>query len=217
MANPYRSEAKSTGASKFKNITGRGGSANPFDGGRESSDRLTGAIKSSKQMPEGDSAGPAGKKAGSRLDKYARGGRAKKGNNVTINIVSPRPPSGAAPDIGAGGLSPPVGLPPGAGIGPGPGPGGPPPGPPIRPPIIPAGAGPGGPPPMMRKSGGRTMAKVEDSKADKMQDAKMAKMMAKKATGGGVGHKYPSIQAGADTGKGRIDKIKAYGLRAKKG
>ncbi len=140
MANPYRSEAKSTGATKFKTMTGRSGSANPFDAGRETTDRLTSSIRSGKQMPEGDAKSP-GNKGGTRLDKYARGGRAKKGNNVTINIVTARPPSEPSPDIGAGGLTPPVGPPPGAGIGP--------------PPALPMGGPPpGGPPPMMMKAGG---------------------------------------------------------------
>lgn len=67
----------------------------------------------------------------------------------------------------------------------------PPPRPPMGPPPgmgggMPPGMPPGGPPPMMRKSGGRV--------------------------GYAKGGKVP-MTAGADTGKGRLEKAKAYGLK----
>ena len=86
---------------------------------------------------------PSGRASGGRLDKFARGGRAKgknKGNNTKINIVvapkGPHPSDGAAPPIplgpppmGGGPLAGPPGLggPPGMSVPPGgpPGLGGP--------------------------------------------------------------------------------------------
>lgn len=79
-----------------------------------------------------------GKKSGGRLDKYARGGRAKSkskgGHHTKINIMvapkGPHPADGAAPAAPPLGASPPpgaAGLPPGLGAGPG-GPPMPPPG-----------------------------------------------------------------------------------------
>lgn len=103
-----------------------------------------------------------GKKSGGRLDKYARGGRAKgkHGNKTNINVVvaphGPHPAASAAPPAGPipgggppmppPGMKPPMG-PPGLGGGP-PGlpPGGPPPG---MPPMKRGGA-------VKRASGGRT-------------------------------------------------------------
>lgn len=92
---------------------------------------------------------PAGRKSGGRLDKFARGGRAKgknKGNNTKINIVvapkGPHPSDGAAPPA-------PLGLPPMGG--------GPPPGPPpglgAGPPGLPPGIGGPKPPGMMARGG----------------------------------------------------------------
>ncbi len=219
MANPYRSEAKSTGSSKFKAITGKPGGGTPFDASREDSDSLGKAMKSGKQMPHADMKAH-GMESKSRLDKYARGGRAKKGNNVTINIVTPRAPSAASPDIGQGEPLPPVGPPPGVGpadVGPPPGPIAA--GPPIGPP-------PGGPPVPMRKRGGAVFeGSKQDIAEDKKGQAKMDKKVAKKAnggsafgdlkkaSGGGVGHKYPAIKQGSISGEGRLAKIKSYGLK----
>jgi len=104
-----------------------------------------------------------GKASGGRLDKFARGGRAKhKGNNTKINIVvapkGPHPADGAAPPI------------------------------PLGPP--PMGGGPlAGPPPGMPPMGG----------------PKPPGMMAR----GGRLH----MTAGAETGKGRLQKAKAYKAR----
>jgi hypothetical protein len=123
------------------------------------------------------------------IKKYADGGRTKKGNNVTINIVSPKSsPSDGMP--GAGGpVIPPVIPPPGPGIPPAiqaalaakmAGAGGPPPGgPPMMPP-------PGGPPPGMKR-GGRTHP---DEAEDKAMIKGMVKSEALKAKGGKV-QKFP--------------------------
>lgn len=92
---------------------------------------------------------PSGRASGGRLDKFARGGRAKgknKGNNTKINIVvapkGPHPADGAAPPA-------PLGLPPMGG--------GPPPGPPPGlgggPPGLPPGIGGPKPPGMMARGG----------------------------------------------------------------
>ena len=94
---------------------------------------------------------PEGKKAGGRLDKYARGGAAKKkhGNHVNIAIINGKGHPDAPPAMAA----PPGGLPM------------PPPKPPMGgPPGLPPGLPPGGPgmappgmkPPGMMKRGGRT-------------------------------------------------------------
>ena len=243
MAHPHRAQAKSSKANKFKAITGKSHKGAPFAGGRMGSDDLASAMgvgnSSPGQMPEGGMGAPPpvesgmpmpGMKSGGRLDKrarggavgrYADGGRTKKGNNVTINIVSPKsPPDGSAPAAGAGPMVPPVG-PPGGGIPPilqaaiaakAAGAGGPPPGPMPMPP-------PGAPPAM--KKGGRV--KVEGSKKDERQDKKLGpkhgmsvkkwKAPEKKATGGGVGHKYPEFKSGAGTGPGRNEKASKYGLK----
>jgi hypothetical protein len=90
-----------------------------------------------------------GKKSGGRLDKYARGGRAKKGGHTNVNVIvaphGPHPAAGAAP----------AALPPGGPPMPPPGGGGPPM---MPPPGGPPGGGlpPGlGKPPGMMNKGGR--------------------------------------------------------------
>ncbi len=88
----------------------------------------------------------SGHKSGSRLDKYARGGKTKGKHHTQVNvIVAPHrgsPSPGGAP-AGAGAVPPP------------PLPGGPPPGGPMPPPGM--GAPPPGMPPMKR--GGRAYAR----------------------------------------------------------
>ena len=134
------------------------------DGGRankdaqDARDAAAKTMRNTRSMPDAfPVGGPPGKKSGGRLDKFARGGRAKskhKGNNTKINIVvapkGPHPADGAAPPAPMGppllGGGPPPGLPPG---GPPPGLGGPPPG-------LPAAGGPPGPrPPGLMARGGR--------------------------------------------------------------
>ncbi len=128
-----------------------------------------------------------GKKSGGRLDKYARGGRTKKGTHINILVAphggSSSPAAGAAPGA-------PPGLPPGAGAGP-------PPHPPMPPPGGPTGGPPGGPPmpppgmkpPGMMRRGGRAYKR-----------------------GGKV-----AMTADSLTGEGRIQKKAAYGLKPLKG
>lgn len=96
-----------------------------------------------KKMVKKDDLKVEGRSTGGRLDKYARGGRTKKGGGKThINILVA--PQGGKADAAA---PPGPGLPPGAG--------GPPPG--MKPPMGPppgAGGPPGLPPGMMNRGGG---------------------------------------------------------------
>jgi hypothetical protein len=145
MANPYRGQAKSTSAAKYKAMTGKSSGGKPFDGSPENSDTIAKSYKST------GTSGPSvpAVKSSARLDKRARGGAVGKGKtNIVINIA-PKEKEEAMPI--------PVPVPMG-------GPGGPPPGLPPKPPGMPGpmvGAPQLGPPPpppggpMMRKSGGR--------------------------------------------------------------
>lgn len=139
---------------------------------------------------EGTEAVP-GRKAGGRLDKYARGGKTKHGSQVNIAIVSPRGHQRDGAPAPGGGLPPPGGgLPPGGPPMP-PKPPMPPPGGPMGgPPGLPPGGPPGMPPPGMKPPG---MMK---------RGGKVYKR------GGKVG-----MTAGADSGVGRKEKARAYGLR----
>jgi hypothetical protein len=129
---------------------------------------------------------PEGKKAGGRLDKFARGGKTKgkHGNHVNIAVINGKgqpdaPPAMAAPP---GGLPMPPPKPPMAG----------PPGlPPGMPPGGPPGMPPGGmPPPGMKPPG-------------------MMKRGGKAYKRGGKVH----MTAGALSGEGRLEKKRAYGLK----
>ena len=145
-------------------------------GGRVHSDEKEDRKLITKMINEHEGAEkPEGKKSGGRLDKYARGGAAKKkhGNHVNIAIINGKGQQDAPPALGA----PPGGLPM------------PPPKPPMGgPPGLPPGLPPGGPgmaPPGMKPPG----------------------MMKR----GGKVH----MTAGADSGVGRKQKIKAYGKNAR--
>ena len=131
---------------------------------------------------------PEGKKAGGRLDKYARGGKTKgkHGNHVNIAIVNP----GAKDGAGAGGpMPPPGGMPM------------PPPKPPMGgPPGMPPGLPPGGPP------GGMPPGMGPKPPGVMKRGGKVFKR-------GGKVH----MTAGSLTGEGRKEKIKAYGLKPRKG
>lgn len=101
-----------------------------------------------------------GRASGGRLDKFARGGRAKhKGNNTKINIVvapkGPHPADGAAPPVPMG--PPPMG-------------GGPLAGPPMGGP--PPGLGGPKPPGMMNRGGRLKMTAGADTGVGRLQKAK---------------------------------------------
>ena len=115
-----------------------------------------GGVPSSRPMPP--SAGPTtpapvgmkpgGMKRGGRLDKYARGGKVKKGTTVNVVIAGqgdkqPVPVPVPAPSALPGGAGPP------------------PPRPPMQPPAgaAPPGGPPGMPPPGIRRHGGRAYAR----------------------------------------------------------
>lgn len=191
MANPYRAQAKSTSASKFKAISGKSSSGKPFDASPENSDRMAASYKSTRTS--GADVSPSGKTT-KRLDKYARGGAVgKKGTNITINIVG-KP----------GEDKPPMPLPLPIPMG------GPPPGPP---PMEPPPPGPiPGPGPMMRKAGGR-VNKANGGAAEKghpnegltRRPPPKSESVPTAQTGGRV-----KMTGGADTGVGRLDKAKAY-------
>jgi hypothetical protein len=155
-----------------------------------------------------------------RLDKFARGGGTKKGgkaHHTHINImVAPKGGGDAGappPGLGAGGPPPPgMGAPPMVPKGPMP----PPPGGPMGggPPGMPppgAGGPPGMKPPGMMKRGGKVYSGIS-SKANIEHWAKRTGENTKYAKGGMV-----PMKAGACNGEGRLEKIKAYGGKARGG
>lgn len=144
MANPFSDKAKSSSKSKFKALTGKSGGGQKFDGEPQ-------AKKPAKKAAGGGIEAIPGKASGGRLDKFARGGRTKKGaTNVNIAIVVPGGKGEEAPAPMMPPPGPPVGPPPG--------------GPPMMPPGMPG-----------MKRGGRL-----------------------------------GMTAGAESGVGRLEKIKAY-------
>lgn len=169
MAHPYSSSREDkvgkSRASKMVKGYDTGGAVKKYATG--------GSISPVKKAGGGEIKVP-GMKSGGRLDKFARGGAAKKKPQTQVNIaiVSPQkedkdeapmmPPM--PPPIGAAPPPPPPKGPPGAG-----------PGMPVGGPL----AGPMNPPGMMKRGGGVKM------------------------------------KGGADTGVGRLDKVRAYGKRAK--
>lgn len=150
-----------------------------------------------------------GAKAKQRLDRpaFASGGKVKGSGktNVTV-IVAPPDKSQDQPPM------PPMMPPPG-----------PPPMPPPRPPMVPpppGGAPPGGPPPSgmpIRATGGRVKAASErmgTKVSHTPGKGDLGMIMGKPATAkkdGGRVHKFPSFDAGAGSGEGRIEKEEKYG------
>lgn len=155
-----------------------------------------------------------GKASGGRLDKFARGGAAKKsgkGHHTHINImVAPKGGDGAPP-MGAGGPPPMAGgAPPMVPKGPMP----PPPGGPMAGgmPGMPPGAPPPGggmKPPGMMKRGGSVPSGLS-SKSNIELWGKRASSNSKYEAGGKV-----PMKAGAMTGEGRLEKKRAYGAKAR--
>lgn len=145
----------------------------------------------------------AGGKAAGRLDKLARGGKArgkKGGHHTHVNIMVP--PNGGDPNAGALPPSPLGAAPPAPSMAP-------PPGGPML------GGAPGAPPPLGAppmpgmKRGGGTSGLSKKANIDKW--SARASSNTKYAKGGKV-----PVDAGAGSGEGRLDKIKAYGKRARR-
>lgn len=146
MAHPYaKFNEKDAGKARAKHLTKA-----YAKGGKVHSDEAEDKKLISKMLSAHDRK-VEGKASGGRLDKYARGGAAKKKGDTNINIVLA--PQGKEP-------APPPMMPPPM---------------PIPPPVAPPGGGPGGPPPGMMQRGGKVV-----------------------------------MTAGAETGKGRLQKAKAY-------
>jgi len=147
-----------------------------------------------------------------RLDKRARGGGVKKhgkGHHTHINImVAPKGGDAGGPAGGAG-----MPMPPPGGGAPPMVPKGPMPPPPGALGAGPPGMPPGAPPPGMpgMKRGGRAPSGIS-SKGNLEHWAKYASSNTKYEKGGKV-----PMTAGADSGPGRLQKIKAYGHKAKGG
>jgi hypothetical protein len=216
---PFLKDARSTQEAKIKRFSGASGKglASMDSVPRETIPTMTnvGEGPSPDSLPVGTrslplSAPVVGSKPRNRIDKmkFARGGRAKaKGTNVNIIVAPgaggspPGPPPVAAlpmrPPVAPPGPPPggPPGLPPGAGpmgLPPmGPGPMGPPPGGPLGPP-----PGLGGPPPGLPPGIGMPpLAGLPPGL---------------RASGGRA-----EFTAGADSGPGRLQKVRNYGRKAR--
>ncbi len=150
-----------------------------------------------------------------RLDKMARGGKAKHHTHINI-MVAPKGGDGAPPPgLGAGGppMAPPMGPKP---------PMGPPPGGPMGagPPGLPPGMPPpgaGGPkPPGMMKRGGKAPSGIS-SKSNIEAWGNRTTSNTKYESGGRVPLKYPPMKGGAGGANGRLAKKDSYGLKPKSG
>lgn len=201
MSHPYQSHReKHPGKSRVHKLYGYA------RGGKVKSDAAEDAAMIKKAIGDHDrqlhggkhtdlaNIGPKGK---GRMDKYARGGKVKKAGKTTINInIASKEPNNVPPP-----------LPPMAG---------PPPGPPM-PPKPPMGPPPGGPPMgsglppgLGMKRGGGVKSGISSS-----ENLKKWASYASSNTRYERGGKVP-MKSGADSGPGRLEKIKAYGKGAKK-
>lgn len=135
-----------------------------------------------------------GSKPSGRLDKFARGGKVKKGA-TNVNVIIAPQGGGAAPPMG--GLPLPMA------------------GPPMPPPMPPP--GPGGPPMMSQRRGGRAYASGGSVKEEGIRNGTHVQHTDGKNDGGDIyrgkqityakgGAAYP-IEDGAGGGLGRLEKI----------
>lgn len=156
----------------------------------------TGTAPSAPKRATGGPVSVEGSKPSVRLDKFARGGKVKKGaTNVNVIIA----PQGGGMPVPAPGLPPPA-L-----------------GPASPPPMLPPGIGPGGPPMMPQRRGGRAYASGGSVKEEGMRNGTQVQHTDGKNDGGDIyrgkqityakgGAAYP-IEDGAGGGLGRLEKI----------
>lgn len=208
MSHPYR-QHKNAEKTRVSHIMGKA------KGGAVHSDEAEDAAMIRKAMGDHDKQQHGGKHTDlknlgsggkSRMDKYARGGKVKHGggkHHTKINIV-------VAPKAGAD--MPPPGMPPAGGpIGTPPA-GGPPMPPkgPMPPPPSPMGGGMPGIGGMKR--GGKVKSKSGLASPENLKKwSEHASSNSRYERGGKV-----PMKAGADSGEGRLQKVKAYGKNAKK-
>ena len=188
MAHPYADTARSGSKAKFKAISGREGSGQGHPDESQDRKMIRAAMGAhDKQLHGGKRTelGKAiGKAAGGRIDKFARGGKVK--GKVNINIIVPRGEPSAVPPLPAA-MGPPGGMPMGPPV---------PPGMPPGPPSLPQGM------PPMKKSGGSISGLSTKENLSKWSER--AARNSKFASGG----KVTGQKGGAETGVGRLDKIK---------
>ena len=216
MAHPYNSHREMKPGQKraHEMIKHRadGGAVKLATGGSVKALKTGGSVKPEAKAAGGSVAPRLDKRERGGTIKLARGGKAKKGHHTHINIMVAPKGGDAAPPMGAGG--PPMGGPPmGAPPMPPKAPMGPPPGGPMGAPGGIPGMPPGMPPkpPGVMARGGKAPSGIS-SKENLSHWANYAKSNTRYEQGGKV-----PMKAGAITGQGRKEKIKAYGKNARKG